>query len=241
MPEGPADGVLRPGDVLVTLNGAPLADFVTLEAALDDAVGGTVTLGIERGGEPQSLELPVGDLHAITPSSYLEVGRGIFHTTSYMQARNHNVPVKGVYVAQSGYAFGRGGLDERMIISNVDGIAVPDLDTFQAQVAQKAHGQRVRLRVWPISDPQRESELVVTMDRRWHEMRRCTLDPMTGTWPCEDIENDLDDVTPEPGTVVFPDAASKPGRKVAHSLVQVDFDMPYPTTGVKAANYRVLK
>jgi len=238
VPGGPADGVLRPGDVVVSLNGEPLADFVTLEAAMDDAVGDTLTLGVERGGEPLDLELTVGDLHAITPSSYLEVGRGIFHTTSYMQARNHNIPVQGVYVAQAGYAFGRGGLDERTIISHVDGQPVPDLDAFQAELEAKGHGERVRLRVWPISDPQRESELIVTMDRRWHSMKRCTLQPTTGAWPCERAAEPPARARPEPGTVVFPEADSRGGRTVAHGLVQVDFDMPYPTAGVKAANYR---
>lgn len=238
VPGGPAADALMPGDVVVTLNGEPLADFVTLESVLDDRVGESIRLGVERGGEPLDLELTVGDLHAITPDSFLDVGRGIFHELSYQQARNHNVPVHGVYVAQSGYAFGRGGLDERSIITHVNGEPTPDLDAFQAALTPLGHGARVRLRAWPIGDPQREFEIVVSMDRHWHSMRRCTLEPKTGSWPCVDIPADADAVAVDSGTVIFPEASTKAGRKVVNALVQVDFDMPYPTTGIKAANYR---
>src|SRR5690606_27304076 len=110
LPEGPADGRLRPGDVLLTVDGHHVADFVALEAILDDAVGRTVTLGLERLGRPVELAISVQDLHAVTPETYLEVGRAILHPLSYQQARNHMLPVRGVYVATPGYLFGSSGV-----------------------------------------------------------------------------------------------------------------------------------
>ncbi|CAN0537371.1 unnamed protein product, partial [Laminaria digitata] len=40
------------------------------------------------------------DLHAITPREYLNASSGVIHAVSYQQARNFNVPVEGVFIAQ---------------------------------------------------------------------------------------------------------------------------------------------
>ena len=50
VPGGPADGVLEPGDVLVTLEGAAVVHFQPLEALLDNKVGSRVAVEVERGG-----------------------------------------------------------------------------------------------------------------------------------------------------------------------------------------------
>ncbi|MFK7929450.1 MAG: PDZ domain-containing protein, partial [Myxococcota bacterium] len=238
VPGGPAEGVLRPGDVLVSLQGKPVASFIGIERVLDDSVGKSISLGLERGGKAMDVELTVDDLHAISPDTYLEAGRGVFTPVSYMQARNHHLPVEGVYVTQAGYSFSRGGLPSQTVLTSVDGVDVPDLDALQKELSTKADGDSVRLRYYPVSDPQRTDEAVVTMDRKWHAMRRCTRDPKTGVWPCEDVPEPSKTATASSGTVTFPPAQTRPGKALAHSLVQVDFDVPYPTTGIKAANYR---
>ena len=46
-----AAAVLRPGDVLLELDGKACADFVLFEAVLDDAVGQSVQLALCRGSE----------------------------------------------------------------------------------------------------------------------------------------------------------------------------------------------
>ncbi|CAN0333084.1 unnamed protein product, partial [Hapterophycus canaliculatus] len=40
------------------------------------------------------------DLQAITPSEFLDVSASVLHPLSYQQARNYNLPVEGVYLAQ---------------------------------------------------------------------------------------------------------------------------------------------
>ncbi len=85
---------------LLGVNGAPVADFVTLEAALDDAVGGSVLLTVARGGADVNVTVPVADLHRVTPSSFLEVGNAVLHDLSYHTALAYNLPLHaGVYVA----------------------------------------------------------------------------------------------------------------------------------------------
>ena len=80
LPGGPADGTLQPGDVLVRVNGKLVSEFEPLEQVIDDSVGGSVEIELERGGKPMSAKLNVGDLHAITPSAYLEFGDAVVHT-----------------------------------------------------------------------------------------------------------------------------------------------------------------
>lgn len=74
LPEGPAAAAgLQPGDVVLSVNGVPCVSFVTLEGALDDNVGATAVLQVCRGGIKLERIAQVGDLHAITPSCYVEV------------------------------------------------------------------------------------------------------------------------------------------------------------------------
>ena len=131
VPGGPADGVLEPGDVIVRVDGEPIDAFLPLESRLDESVGGSVTIEVERGGEPLALEAQVEDLHAITPSAYLEFGGGVLNPLSYHQARNHGVPVAGVFVANPGYALSRSGLPPGAVITHVKGVATPTLETFE--------------------------------------------------------------------------------------------------------------
>ncbi len=113
LPGSPSEQVLQPGDILLRVNHHIVAQFQPLEEVLDDSVGGQVELELERGGKFVSAKLPVGDLHAITPSAYAEFGDAVVHTLSYQQARHFNVPVRGVFVANPGYVFGAAAIAAR--------------------------------------------------------------------------------------------------------------------------------
>ena len=69
----------------VRLDGAVVTHFLPLEAALDVAVGGSVTVEMERGGAPVTARLAVQDLHAVTPAALLQVAGSILHALSYQQ------------------------------------------------------------------------------------------------------------------------------------------------------------
>lgn len=238
VPEGPATGKLEPGDVLVKVQGRLVVDFVDLEQVLDSSVGQDITLEVQRGGEPVSVELHVGDLHAITPSEYLEAAGGVFNPFSYQQARNFALPVKGVYVASNGYSFAAGGVTGGAILTQVDGQPVPDLDALERVLEGLADRQRFTVRWFKPSDPGRIRVSVVTMDRRWFPMQRCRWDQATGTWPCTPAPPAPAAPPVKPSTTSFTLQGSRVAKALTPSLVMVDFDVPYRTDGVYGSSFR---
>ena len=80
------------------------------------------------------LKLPIGDLSAITPDAYLEVGGAVLHPLSYQVARNRAVPVAGLFLAASGYMFSRADVPRGVLITAVGGRPVTDLRGLEAAV-----------------------------------------------------------------------------------------------------------
>ena len=61
-PDGPAAtaGVLI-GDILIALDGRPVADTDDVQAVLDTRVGSTTTVSVIRGGAPRDLSVTVAE------------------------------------------------------------------------------------------------------------------------------------------------------------------------------------
>jgi S1-C subfamily serine protease len=237
IPGGEADGMLRVGDILVRAGGAPVTEFVPLEARLDAAVGGTVALTVERAGESLDLVLPVGDLHAVTPAEYLEFGDAVVHRLSLQQARHYNRAPEGVYVASPGYVLGTAGVPRSSIIVAVGDTPVAGLDQFEAALARLADRERVAVRYFTFEDPSTSKVRVMRMDRRWFPARRCARDDATGVWPCRTLADGPAAKPTEPRTARFAKLDDRRLQRVASSLVLVNFDMPYTVSGVADRHY----
>ena len=238
VPEGPADGRLRPGDVLLAVDGVDIDTFIPMEAALDDGVGEEVLISLVRGGTPSEVSVPVQNLHDVSPSSYLEFSGGILHALSYQQARTHAVPVQGVVVGASGYALAEAGVRAGDVVLELDGVPTPDLPTMESVLAGLADGQRVSIRVFSLSDPARERVSVLRVDRRWFPMQRCERDDASGDWPCVASPDAPEAAARAPRSASPAESRDKVARKLASSLVAVDFDAPVRTEGVYGANFR---
>ena len=52
VPGSAAEHLLEPGDVVTRVEGRVITHFLTLEDILDSAVGKSVALDLERGGQP---------------------------------------------------------------------------------------------------------------------------------------------------------------------------------------------
>src|SRR5262249_54607946 len=169
------------------LNGRHVPYFEPLEDVVDSNVGGQVELELERGGKPVSAKLPVGDLHAITPSAYAEFGDAVLNTLSYQQARHFNVPVRGVYVANPGYIFAAAGVPRGAVLTAMDSKKVDSLADVEQHMAQLGDGDRTTVRFITIDDPNGSQLRSVRMDRRWFPAHHCERDDRQGLWDCKDL------------------------------------------------------
>jgi S1-C subfamily serine protease len=232
VPGGPADGHLQPGDIVTRVDGELVTAFIPIEAVLDDRVGSTVKVEVERGGEPLALELTVGDLHAITPDAFLEVGGGVMNTLSYHMARNYSVPVGGVYVSAPGYMLSRAGVPRGAVITAVNSTDVPTLEAFEEAIAAVPEDEQVTLRYFMLGNPRTENVAVIRVSRRWFETQLCTRDDTTGRWPCEASAPAPAAVAAKPATTLVEVEGDRALEALAPSLVAVEYDVPYRLDGV---------
>ena len=237
VPGGPAVDKLSVGDVIVRVGGKLVNAFLPVEALLDDHVGDSVVFELERGGEQRRVEIPVADLHAITPSSYLEYAGGILNPLSYHQARNASVAVGGVYVASAGYALSRAGVPRRAVITELGGQPTPTLERFEEVLSRQPDDARLLVRFFLLSQPNAEMVAVLRNDRRWFSMRYCRRDDATGHWPCNDSPKAPPASPAKVGETGFDVEGPWAVRRIAPSLVMVRSSIPYRLDGVHGEQF----
>ena len=237
LPGSPSEKVLQTGDILVRLNGHYVTQFEPLEEVLDDSVGGQVEVELERGGKALSAKLPVGDLHAITPSAYAEFGDAVVHTLSYQQARHFNVPVSGVFIANPGYVFSAAGIPRGAVVLTLNGQKTDTLKDFEAGIAQLGDGDRAAVRFLTIDDPNSTDLRTIRMDRLWFPAHHCERNDAAGLWDCHDLAPGPAPKPPEVSATRFPKYPDPRMTALAPSLAMVTFDMPYSVSGITERNY----
>jgi S1-C subfamily serine protease len=236
-PGSGSDGLMLPGDVLVRVNGALVTRFEPLEAVLDDSVGSTVELQLQRGGKLYTAKLKVDDLDGITPAAYLEFGDTVVHTLSYQEARAFHRPVRGVFVAASGYMFDAAGVPRGAVITEVNSKKVDALADFAAIIAPLGDGAEMAVRYTTIDDPNGSQLRSVRVDRRWFPARQCQRDDKAGFWQCTDLPAEPRVAAPAPASTRLLRIDDKRAAEIAPSLAFVTFDMPYSISGVTERNY----
>ncbi|KAM0068090.1 putative htrA2 peptidase [Helianthus debilis subsp. tardiflorus] len=184
VPGGPAHKLLEPGDVLVRMNKEVTTQFLKMESLLDDSVGQNVELELERGGKPFTVQLPVQDLHSITPNYFLEVSGAVIHPLSYQQARNFRFQCGLVYVSEPGYMLYRAGVPKHAIIKKFAGEEISHLEDFIRVLSTLSRGARVPLEYISYTDRHRRKSVLVTMDRHeWYAAPEIyTRDDNSGLW-----------------------------------------------------------
>src|SRR3954452_3905375 len=237
LPGSPSENVLQPGDVLVKVNGKYVTQFEPLDDTVDNSVGGQITLELERGGKPVSARLPVGDLHAITPSAFAEFGDAVLNGLSYQQARHFNVPVRGVYVANPGYMFAAAGVPRGALITAMDSKPVDTLADVEQHIAQLGDGDRSTVRFITIDDPNGSQLRSIRMDRRWFPAHHCERDDRAGLWDCKDLPAGPAPKPIKVSSTEFPKYKDPRLQTLAPSLAMVAFDMPYSVSGITERNY----
>lgn len=171
LPQGPADGKLIPGDILISVNDNVIVTFSLLFDIIDNSVGQTINVSVARGANLLQLEMTVQDLHAITPDKYLEVGGGVLNELSYQVARSYSLPVGGVYVAAAGHMFATAFIFRRSIVVSLNNEPTPTLDDFVRVFQTLPDGARVPVRFYSLAASLKEKVMVIHVDRHWHTCR----------------------------------------------------------------------
>jgi len=237
LPGSPSQKLLQPGDVLTRVNGRYVTQFEPLSEVLDSSVGGQVSLELERGGHTISAQLPVMDLHKITPSSYTEFSDAVLNTLSYQQARHFNVAPRGAYVANPGYAFTSSGIPRGAVITMMGNRTINDIGDLEAGLAELGDGDRAALRFITIDDPNGSQLRSLRMDRRWYPAHHCERDDARGIWDCHDLAPGPTSKPLQISSTEFPKYKDSLLTTLAPSLVTVTFDMPYSVSGITERNY----
>ncbi|MDE2263003.1 MAG: PDZ domain-containing protein [Gammaproteobacteria bacterium] len=232
LPGTPSALALQPGDILLRVNGRYVTTFDPLEQVLDSSVGRQIRLQLERGGKPVSVTLPVGDLTAITPSSYVQFGDAVVNTLSYQEARQLNVPPRGVFVANPGYVFGAAGIPRGAVISQVDSTAIDDLGDFRRALDGLGNGDYANVRYTTVDDPNGSQLGSFRMDRLWYPADHCVRDDALGTWPCTPLAAGPAPKPDPASSTRFPKYQDPRLTALAPSLAMVTFTMPYSVSGV---------
>jgi pro-apoptotic serine protease NMA111 len=207
---------------------------------------------VERSGELVKTTMDVQDLHAVTPSRFIEIGGAVINPLSYQQARNYALVAGAPYVADPGYFLQRSHIGRGSLIKSVNGVPTPDLDSLKNYLATCVDGQRVVIKYSMLADKSDRVE-VVHIDRRWFPFCEYVRDDKEGTWHCTNLDDLPLTKTPDDAQDATTDASKKNGAigstttlrgknkieaKLAHSLVTVDYDRPFSVNSLATANYR---
>lgn len=161
-------------------------------------------LSIERGGAPAVRAVRVCNLHALIPTQFLEVSGAVLHPLSYMAARNHALPISGVYVSQPGYMLGRADVPVHAIVTGLAGATIRTLADLVHALASLHDGARVPLRFVCLSDAHRARVAIVQIDARWFETRLWTRNDVTGLWEPHVCAKPPPAPPQQPQTTTFP-------------------------------------
>lgn len=239
LPEGPADGKLEEGDVLLQVNGVLLTQFIRLDDILDSSVGQTVRLLVQRGGQNVEIECQVGDLHAITPDRFVTVAGGTFHNLSYQQSRLYAIATRGVYVCEAAGSFKLENTLSGWIIDSVDKRPTRNLDEFVEVMRTIPDRSRVVISYRHIRDLHTRGTSIVYIDRHWHpKMRLAVRNDDTGLWDFSDLADPIPALPPVPRKADFIqlDGVSQPAAAdIVRSFVRVSCTMPLKLDGYPQA------
>jgi S1-C subfamily serine protease len=242
LPQGPAFTKIEESDLLIRVNGELLTQFVRLDAILDDNVGKTISVTIQRAGENMDVELGVGSLHDITPDKFVSVAGASFHNLSYQQARLYAISLKGagVYVCEAAGSFRfADSYPSGWLIQEVDYQPTPDLDTFIEVMGKIPDRKRVVMTYKHLRDLHTVNTSITAIDRHWHpKIRVATRNDETGKWDFKTIADAIPSVPPVPHRANFVKMSSNypKAEDIVRSFVRVHVSMPIKLEGNQQVN-----
>lgn len=235
LPEGPSDNKVEEGDVLIKVNDEILTQFARLDDILDQSVGKSVKLLLQRGGQDVEVEIEVGDLHSITPDRFLSVAGASFHDLSYQQARLYAVACKGVFICEATGSFKFEGMDNGWIVQTVDHRPTPDLQAFIEVMKTIPDRERVVVQYKHLRDLHTLNTAIIHIDRHWSsKMRLAVRNDLTGLWDFSDLADALPakpQIRRSAQFIQLENANHPAAAEVVNSFVRVLCQMPMKLDG----------
>jgi S1-C subfamily serine protease len=233
---GVSEGALLEGDILLSIDDAPVSEFIRLAEIMDGSIGRDVNVKVFRQGQEISMPITVQDMDALQPDRLLEIGGAVLHDLSVQRARGMNRPQSGVIVAKSGYEFARAGVQRGAVITELNGQPVQSLDDITESLHNSAGEWRLRFVV-----PGREftsSIAMVDVNDKWFGSQLCERRDDARFWHCDQLAMADTSAPPEPlQDVVLPGYSDNRIQSVAPSLVRLSFDIPYAVDNVYAKSF----
>ncbi|KAH8689409.1 putative nuclear serine protease HtrA2/Nma111 [Talaromyces proteolyticus] len=235
LPEGPGDGKLQEGDVLLKVNGELLTQFHRLDDILDSSVDQTVRLLVQRGGQDLEVECEVGDLHAITPDRFVTVAGATFHDLSYQQARLYAIATRGLFVCEATGSFKIENTISGWIVDTVDKRPTRNLKEFIEVMKTIPDRARVAITYKHIRDLHTRGTSILYIDRHWHpKMSLAIRNDETGLWDFEEIGAPIpaEPQVPRKADFIKLDGVSQPAvAEIVRSFVRVACTIPLKLDG----------
>ncbi|KAF2134651.1 trypsin-like serine protease [Dothidotthia symphoricarpi CBS 119687] len=243
LPQGPASTKVEEGDLLLKVNGELLTSFVRLDSILDDNVGNTISVTIQRAGENMDVELDVGNLHDITPDRFVSIAGASFHDLSYQQARLYAISLKnaGVFVCEAAGSFRfADGYASGWLIHEVDNQPTPNLAAFVEVMRNIPDRKRIVIMYKHLRDLHTANTSITAIDRHWHaKIRIATRNDTTGLWDFKPLADPIPAVpaVPRRANFVTLNSASYPNAvDIVRSFVRVNVSMPIKLDGFPKMN-----
>ncbi|KAI7827921.1 hypothetical protein BX661DRAFT_163082 [Kickxella alabastrina] len=131
LPNGPADGQLQIGDILISINGKPIPGFVEMEEIIDAEVGNNASLKVFSGSAFKTVSITVQDLFEITPSKILNIGGASLQDMSFQLSICNSLPITGVFIIDDSLGFFLDCMDSgHSVIVSVNGVDTPNLQAL---------------------------------------------------------------------------------------------------------------
>lgn len=188
LPESPAEKLFVEGDVLISIDGEPIATFLKLDEILDANVGKSLDFVFQRSGIQLVKSIVIEDLHAITPDRYVEVAGSIFHELSYVVAMENRVAVKGICVP-SDYGGFRRICTENSVLELINNTPISDLEAIIEFMKQVPEGETIIFELRYFENESVTSFSSVICRRHWSpELKLAIRNDTTGLWDFETLQ-----------------------------------------------------
>mmetsp|Transcript_9253 Transcript_9253/g.10550 ORF Transcript_9253/g.10550 Transcript_9253/m.10550 type:complete len:971 (-) Transcript_9253:128-3040(-) len=225
---------MRHGDVLKSLNGNIVHNYVDLESVLDDSVESDVDVSIIRAGDQINLSVRVQDLYEICANEYIEVSRAVVHKLEYGLALACNIPAEGVFLASHGYMFkALRRTNAPSVITGIGEYDTPDLDSFQKAMEEYPNGSQVAVRYFSVADKTKTNFARVTVDKRWYPFVRAQRNDREGNWEVRNCAKPAQDSFTGANKVETKASGSSAELKnPLDATVHVTFSTPFSLDGI---------